>query len=197
MDLTVIGTGHVGLVTGLCFAEIGHYVTCVDNDADKIGKLRRGQLPFFEPHLAELLERNAAEGRLQFESDLNSGSCRPEGIAGRGSWLMRTNGNSLRRSRRYGVTVNPPGKTKLLPFGRVTRTLNVLSRGGPPDFVVTRVLMEVPFTPVTVAVGDGPGPFSNVTWAPVTKPVPVTVTGALLVPRGRLFGLKLLIERPT
>ena len=77
MDLTVIGTGHVGLVTGLCFAEIGHYVTCVDNDADKIGKLRSGQLPFFEPHLAELLERNAAEGRLQFESDLNSGSCRP------------------------------------------------------------------------------------------------------------------------
>jgi UDPglucose 6-dehydrogenase len=77
MDLMVIGTGHVGLVAGLCFAEIGHHVICVDTDADKIGKLRRGQLPFFEPHLAELLQRNAAEGRLQFDSDLNSGNCRP------------------------------------------------------------------------------------------------------------------------
>ena len=59
MKVTVIGTGHVGLVVGLCFSEIGHDVLCVDNDLDKIARLRDGRLPFFEPHIDTLLQRNA------------------------------------------------------------------------------------------------------------------------------------------
>ena len=73
MNLTVIGTGHVGLVAGLCFAEIGHQVVCVDSDTTKIDALQQGRLPFFEPHLDDLLERNSKESRLRFTSSLQEG----------------------------------------------------------------------------------------------------------------------------
>jgi len=73
MNLTVIGTGHVGLVAGLCFAEIGHQVVCVDSDTAKIDSLQQGRLPFFEPHLDDLLERNSKESRLRFTSSLQEG----------------------------------------------------------------------------------------------------------------------------
>ena len=73
MNLTVIGTGHVGLVAGLCFAEIGHQVVCVDSDTAKIDCLQQGRLPFFEPHLDELLDRNSKESRLRFTSSLQEG----------------------------------------------------------------------------------------------------------------------------
>ena len=58
MKITVIGTGHVGLVVGVCFAEIGHEVGCHDTDARKIETLAAGRTPFYEPHLRELLDRN-------------------------------------------------------------------------------------------------------------------------------------------
>ena len=73
MNLTVIGTGHVGLVAGLCFAEIGHQVVCVDSDTAKIGALQQGRLPFFEPHLDDLLERNRKKSRLRFTASLQEG----------------------------------------------------------------------------------------------------------------------------
>lgn len=73
MHLTVIGTGYVGLVTGTCFAEMGNHVTCVDLDADKVASLRAGVLPIYEPGLDELVERNAAEGRLRFTTELDEG----------------------------------------------------------------------------------------------------------------------------
>jgi UDPglucose 6-dehydrogenase len=73
MEITVIGTGHVGLVVGLCFAEIGHDVVCVDNDADKIATLNARRLPFFEPHLEDLLFRNIDQGRIAFVADLAEG----------------------------------------------------------------------------------------------------------------------------
>ncbi len=73
MNLTVIGTGYVGLVTGACLAEMGNHVVCVDNDADKIHELQRGVLPIYEPGLEQFVHDNAAMERLQFTTDINHG----------------------------------------------------------------------------------------------------------------------------
>ena len=70
MNITVVGTGYVGLVTGACFSEFGNHVTCVDKDVSKIEMLRRGQMPIYEPGLDDLVERNVKAGRLFFETDL-------------------------------------------------------------------------------------------------------------------------------
>ena len=69
MRIAVIGTGYVGLVSGACFADFGHVVTCVDKDADKIGALRNGVMPIFEPGLDDLVAKNAQQARLFFETD--------------------------------------------------------------------------------------------------------------------------------
>ncbi len=69
MNICVIGTGYVGLVTGACFAEFGVNVICADVDADKIAGLERGKMPIYEPGLAQLVERNEAQGRLSFTTD--------------------------------------------------------------------------------------------------------------------------------
>lgn len=70
MNITIIGSGYVGLITGACFAEFGISVTCVDNDEKKIQLMRKGIVPFYEPGLEELLQRNLKAGRLHFTSDL-------------------------------------------------------------------------------------------------------------------------------
>jgi UDPglucose 6-dehydrogenase len=70
MNIAVIGTGYVGLVAGSCFAEGGNDVICVDNNADKVEKLKQGVLPIYEPGLPELVERNMREERLSFTTDL-------------------------------------------------------------------------------------------------------------------------------
>ncbi len=70
MEIAMVGTGYVGLVTGTCFAESGNDVTCIDIDQRKIERLRRGDIPIFEPGLSEMVLRNAKEGRLQFTTDL-------------------------------------------------------------------------------------------------------------------------------
>lgn len=70
MKVAVIGSGYVGLVSGTCFADFGHHVTCVDKDIDKIHKLNQGQLPFFEPKLEAMVIRNQKNGCLRFTSDI-------------------------------------------------------------------------------------------------------------------------------
>lgn len=70
MNLGVIGTGYVGLVSGACLADFGHSVICVDNDASRVESLTRGEVPFYEPGLAEIVKRNAAAGRLRFTTSV-------------------------------------------------------------------------------------------------------------------------------
>jgi len=69
MRVTMIGAGYVGLVSGACFADFGHQVTCIDKDAGKVAALNRGEIPIFEPGLADLVEANRRQGRLEFAAE--------------------------------------------------------------------------------------------------------------------------------
>jgi len=69
MRVTMIGAGYVGLVSGACFADFGHHVTCIDKDGRRVAALNRGEIPIFEPGLADLVESNVRQGRLEFAQD--------------------------------------------------------------------------------------------------------------------------------
>ncbi len=73
MNICVIGSGYVGLVTAACFADMGNQVWCMDNDAEKINRLRQGEIPIYEPGLQELVENNLKDGRLSFTTSLKEG----------------------------------------------------------------------------------------------------------------------------
>src|SRR5216110_3506883 len=73
MDLAIIGSGYVGLVTGACFADVGHNVLCVDNDPRKIDVLQAGKVPIYEPGLEEVIHRNVSAHRLRFTGSIREG----------------------------------------------------------------------------------------------------------------------------
>jgi UDPglucose 6-dehydrogenase len=73
MDISIIGSGYVGLVTGACFADVGHNVICVDNDEGKIKTLQAGRIPIYEPGLEEIVHRNVSAHRLHFSSSIREG----------------------------------------------------------------------------------------------------------------------------
>ena len=77
MNVVMVGTGYVGLVSGTCFAEFGANVTCVDVDAAKIERLNRDEIPIYEPGLEQLVRSNRLAGRLHFTTDLAAAAGRP------------------------------------------------------------------------------------------------------------------------
>ncbi|MCA1457814.1 UDP-glucose/GDP-mannose dehydrogenase family protein [Bradyrhizobium sp. BRP22] len=80
MHITMVGAGYVGLVSGACFSDFGHYVVCVDKDEKKIAALNKGEIPIHEPGLSDLVARNVAQGRLAFVTDLKGAVSRSEVI---------------------------------------------------------------------------------------------------------------------
>jgi UDPglucose 6-dehydrogenase len=92
MRIAMIGTGYVGLVSGVCLADFGHQVTCVDKDGDKIAALRRGEVPIFEPGLDELVTSNVKAGRLDFTTDLSAPVAEPMRYSSR---LVRRRGAAM------------------------------------------------------------------------------------------------------
>jgi UDPglucose 6-dehydrogenase len=119
LRISVIGCGYVGLVTGACFAEIGHQVTCTDNDESKIVTLRSGKLPIYEPHLDSLVEKNIREGRLHFTSNA---------------------GEAVRSSEAVFICVGTPpldnGDADLSAIDNVARM--IATEGGGPKLVVEK-----------------------------------------------------------
>src|SRR5258708_24452430 len=99
MRIAVIGTGYVGLVSGACFSEFGVPVVCVDKDADKITRLRRGEMPIYEPGLEALVAANAAAGRVSLTTPPP-----PAGQAARRGVLP----GAPPAPRRRGATAPPP-----------------------------------------------------------------------------------------
>ena len=73
MNIAIVGSGYVGLVTGACFADVGHHVICVDNDQQKITALQSGRIPIYEPGLPEIVHRNVSSHRLRFTRDIKDG----------------------------------------------------------------------------------------------------------------------------
>ena len=73
MDISIIGSGYVGLVTGACFADVGHNVICIDNDSRKVEMLQAGEVPIYEPGLEEIIHRNVSARRLRFSSSIREG----------------------------------------------------------------------------------------------------------------------------
>src|SRR5688572_28343231 len=106
MNICVVGTGYVGLVTGAIFADLGNEVISVDNQASKIKDLEAGRMPIYEPGLEEMVARNVADGRLSFTTDLSA---------------------AIQRSVLVFITVGTPakddGQTDLAAVGQVARVI--------------------------------------------------------------------------
>ena len=118
MNITIIGTGYVGLASGVCFAEVGHRVVCVDNDREKVAKMQQGQTPMYEPQLDSYFTRNIQANRLRFTTSLEEGIQHaeviflalptPEDADGSAdmSYVMSVAGEIGKQLTRYTVIVN-------------------------------------------------------------------------------------------
>ena len=89
MNVAVIGTGYVGLVSGVGFAETGNAVICADVDASKIERLKRNEIPIYEPGLEPMVQRNQDEGRLSFTTDVGAAVEEPRRCRQRASFARR------------------------------------------------------------------------------------------------------------
>src|SRR5260370_42084908 len=102
MRIAMIGTGYVGLVSGACFADFGHQVTCVDKDAEKIAALRRGEIPIFETGLDTLVNSTMQAGRLDFATALNAA------VAGAVAAIIAVGNPSRKVSCHDNLTISAP-----------------------------------------------------------------------------------------
>jgi UDPglucose 6-dehydrogenase len=146
MNIAVVGTGYVGLVTGGVFADLGNDVVCVDKDVDKIEALRAGRMPIYEPGLEELVQRNQADGRLAFTTDLADAVRRSDIIFIAVGTPPKANGESdlsaveevalgiARTLDRYKVIVNK--STVPVGTGDLVRDIIARNRRRPIDFDV-------------------------------------------------------------
>ncbi|HMX41057.1 MAG TPA: UDP-glucose/GDP-mannose dehydrogenase family protein [Saprospiraceae bacterium] len=170
MNIAVVGTGYVGLVTGTCFAETGNNVICVDINEKKVQRLRRGEIPIFEPGLDVLFERNTKEGRLSFTTDLQhavQGSQiiflalpTPPGEDGSAdlSYIMGVAGQLSKMITDYKVIVDK----STVPVGTAEKVADILSKGLPkkmydvvsnPEFLREGVAVEDFMKPDRVVIG--------------------------------------------
>lgn len=168
MKLTVIGTGYVGLVTGACLAEVGHQVTCVDIDKQKIERLKKGIVPIYEPGLSELVKSNFAAGRLSFTTHLKDIGdpaaiffALPTPPNGDGeadlSYVLKAAGDVARVIKNYTVLINkstvPVGTSKKVHgvVKAVTKTkFDVVSN---PEFLKEGFAVEDFMKPDRIVVG--------------------------------------------
>ena len=125
MRIAMIGTGYVGLVSGACFADFGHHVTCVDKDGDKIASLRRGEIPIFEPGLDTLVASNAKAGRLDFTTDLTAPVAEADAVfIAVGTPSRRGDGHAETSDRRNGEPPMPARNGGRLHAETVSRPLD-------------------------------------------------------------------------
>src|SRR3546814_6985034 len=101
MQVTIIGSGYVGLVSGTCFADFGHEVVCVDKDSAKIEALNAGKIPIYEPGLDDLVATNVAAGRLSFTTELADAVASADAVfIAVGTPSRRGDGQDRKRTRR-------------------------------------------------------------------------------------------------
>ena len=170
MNITVIGTGYVGLVTGTCFAETGNQVICVDIDANKVEKMKSGFVPIFEPGLNVLFERNTQKGRLSFTTELEQAIEKaqiiflalptPPGADGAAdlSYVLGVAEQLSGMIKDYKVVVNK----STVPVGTGEKVYNVLAKGldeslfdvvSNPEFLREGVAVDDFMRPDRVVIG--------------------------------------------
>jgi len=144
MKIAVIGTGYVGLVTGTCLAETGNEVICVDIDAEKVAKMRNGNVPIYEPHLDILFERNIKANRLSFTTSLEEGLSHgdiiflalptPEDEDGSAdlSYILNVSEEIGKKITSYKVIVDK----STVPVGTANRVKDIISKNASCDFDV-------------------------------------------------------------
>jgi UDPglucose 6-dehydrogenase len=127
LRIAVVGTGYVGLVAGACLAETGNEVVCADIDAEKIGRLNRGEIPIYEPGLEPLVERNLREGRLRFTTDVAAAVAEAEVV--------------------FIAVGTPPGEDGSADLQHVLEVAETIGRnmpeGGPEKIVITKSTVPV------------------------------------------------------